>query len=1849
MRPSANRASRIWSSGRENASRRPAMERAIRPVAEALEVRRLLSQFTGEGVPVVTLSIVANSGEWTAYASDSVGDNAGIATFDIDVIGSAGINVAQSFDAAPIGLNGGGFSAFPSNGLQGTESGGIEDPGNGIAIDAGQNLSFGAGAVFQGFGQKAKTEEGVSWNAPAEIAYGTYSGTVGLLTVSADYSIGAGIQTLNGDSAGQWSGPGNISTDVVNDGLTTVGLPAPEISVLDLGNINGVAGVPLNNVQLAVFNDANGPLPASFYSATINWGDGSPATTGLISIVNGQIAVSGSHTYDSDGTYHPTISLTDPLTSANATANVQVGSPVYVAADPITPVQDVTFNGPVATATDVFTNDTPSDVTASIDWGDGTTTTGTVLGTNGGFIIDGQHQYTALGLYTLTVSLTNSAGLTGTDSEVIDVESNALGEYTTSTPQVTAGVPFNNVQLATFSDSGGLFPQSQYSASIDWGDGSTPTTGTVQIVSGLLAVSGSHTYATMGDEYPTVTLTDPISSASAISEVEVGDPFGVSVPNLAISEGQAFNGVVANITDADLSDSIANLSAEIDWGDGVASQGTINGSNGVYTVSGTHTYEIGRAVTVGVTISDSSENTGFGQRQISLVPSTLTAASAATISAMIDVPLTNVQLATFSDSVGVEPVGAYTATINWGDGTSDTSGAVSIVSNSIVVSGSHTYAAGGTFTPSVTLSDASSSAVANPTITLALPISASAIPIIITEGQPFSGNVATVTDIDSSLAASQLSATITWGDGGVSSGVITGGDGAFTVSGSYSYAAAGQLPLSVAVSDSSGNTSTSTTTASVIGGSLSVASVGSISSIAGVSTGVVGLATFSDSNGVQSASSYTASITWNDGTPAVAGSVSIVSGQIVVSGAHTYPLNGTYSPTVMLWETGSLALATPSVAVANPLSISAISVSATAGETAFLSVATLTDANTAENSSQLYATINWGDGTSSSGVVVGSDGEFYIGGVHDYASAGSFALTVTVTDAAGNSISTGDSAIAASGPTQLAFQNGPTSTIAGQAISPAVVVDVEDDAGQIVTTDDSVVTLAVSSGPAGAPLSGTVSVFAVDGVATFSNLRLTEAGQYALRATDGDLTTAVSSLFSITPANVSALSFVQQPTGTATGAAIQPAVTVELQDAYGNVETNLSTPITLSLASGPAGAVLGGTLTVNAQAGIATFANLSISEPGEFSLRATASNVSIATSNVFTIIPVASRLSFISQPTTETAGAGGAGLVLALTDSFGNVVTSDDSDVTLSIAAGPAGATLGGTVTVAADNGVATFGNVLLDISGSYTLTASAGGLTPATSEPITVTPAAAASMLIVQEPTSGTAGAAISPEVTVEVLDRFGNLATGYNADITFGLATSPSGAVLAGTDTSDVNNGLATFNDLVFVTAGGYTLAATSGDLPTVDTSSFTIGAAEPSQLAFVQQPSGGLTDEPISPAITVAVEDKFGNVVTTDHSAVSLSLNSAPPGGLLGGTDTESAVDGVATFNNVTLSLGGAYQLGAADGSLNAAASSQFDMSATPYKLAFIQQPASGVAGAELEPAFEVAIEDAAGNIVTTDDSSVTLSIRIGPSGAFMTGTTTVSAVDGIAMFNSIVLSEAGSYKLKAEDGTLGVAKCVSFAVTSPPPDTGVTLSIVADDGNWSAYAQVGTDSAGLADMAIDVIGSGGLDVTSSFVDLPNAENTIIADDESANPDVPTYPAGVNPTAGFVLYVSNGDGDSYSLVDPVPDSAGDGGFDYTAVPTGGNGIGIIASQQILTISGGDVIDGVGQSSGSKYGLDFSTPLLIAHGTYSGTSGTLTVVPDTTIGAGIQTLEIVSNGQWQGPGNVQLANVISGQAVVG
>src|SRR5437660_1744684 len=205
--------------------------------------------------------------------------------------------------------------------------------------------------------------------------------------------------------------------------------------------------------------------------------------------------------------------------------------------------------------------------------------------------------------------------------------------------------------------------------------------------------------------------------------------------------------------------------------------------------------------------------------------------------------------------------------------------------------------------------------------------------------------------------------------------------------------------------------------------------------------------------------------------------------------------------------------------------------------------------------------------------------------------------------------------------TKLVFTVQPSSAAAGAAITPGVQVAVQDAQGNSVTTANTSITVAIGTNPASGVLAGTKTVTAVNGVATFSTLSLNAAGTgYTLTATATAVTGATSNAFNIGAGAAAKLVFTVQPSNTAAGAAITPAMQVAVQDAQGNIVTTATTSITLAIGTNPASGTLAGTKIVAAVNGVATFSTLSLNMVGTgYTLTATATGLTSATSSAFNI------------------------------------------------------------------------------------------------------------------------------------------------------------------------------------------------------------------------------------------------------------------------------------------------------------------------------------------------------------------------------------------------------------------------------------------------------------------------------------------------------------------------------------------------------------------------------------------------------------------------------------------------------
>jgi hypothetical protein len=177
------------------------------------------------------------------------------------------------------------------------------------------------------------------------------------------------------------------------------------------------------------------------------------------------------------------------------------------------------------------------------------------------------------------------------------------------------------------------------------------------------------------------------------------------------------------------------------------------------------------------------------------------------------------------------------------------------------------------------------------------------------------------------------------------------------------------------------------------------------------------VAVFSDLMGADDPSNYVPIIFWGDETFSI-GSVSLVpnfTGIFAVTASHTYREAGFYNPFVLVLDIdGSLGGSIETISVADALlPATAFDVTAPAGDPFTQTMATFTDANPFPNIDDFTATIDWGDGSTSSGTITADPsvpGQFDVTDTHDYSETGTIPVNVTIADAGGSSVSASSSA-----------------------------------------------------------------------------------------------------------------------------------------------------------------------------------------------------------------------------------------------------------------------------------------------------------------------------------------------------------------------------------------------------------------------------------------------------------------------------------------------------------------------------------------------------------------------------------------------------------------------------------------------------------------------------------------------------------------------------------------------------------------------------------------------------------------------------------------------------------------------
>jgi len=439
----------------------------------------------------------------------------------------------------------------------------------------------------------------------------------------------------------------NTATQVVN-----VSQPnQPPTCSLSINPTSGVASLAVS--VIASCSDSDG----SVNSASIDWGDGTAATQ---LNCDGNCLFNGSHTYTSPGTFNATLTSID---------NTGASSQPVTQTITVTPVQPpactlsvLPIGGPApltVTATGNCIAGTSPIASSTIDFGDGS-------GAQSG--ASGSHVYNSPGTFTVTVTATDGNALSGSATQSVTVGPAQAPACTLSV------IPNSGAAPLSVTATGNCTPGSRPIAgtTLDFGDGSAAQSG----------ASVTHKYTTAGTFTVKLTAIDTSGLSSTVTQIVTVTPAVAPACILTVAPNSGPAPLDVTATGSCTAGTSPIASTTLDFGDGSASQ---NGS------SGTHRYNSAGTFTVKVTATDINGLSGSATQTVTVAVNQPPACtlSVAPTSGLAPLPVT----ATGSCS---DPEKALSSTLlDFGDGTTQTS-----------PSGPHTYTNAGTFTVTLTGTDA---------------------------------------------------------------------------------------------------------------------------------------------------------------------------------------------------------------------------------------------------------------------------------------------------------------------------------------------------------------------------------------------------------------------------------------------------------------------------------------------------------------------------------------------------------------------------------------------------------------------------------------------------------------------------------------------------------------------------------------------------------------------------------------------------------------------------------------------------------------------------------------------------------------------------------------------------------------------------------------------------------------------------------------------------------------------------------------------------------------------------------------------------------------------------------------
>ncbi|MHB1557348.1 MAG: beta strand repeat-containing protein, partial [Isosphaeraceae bacterium] len=476
----------------------------------------------------------------------------------------------------------------------------------------------GAGTVFLFSGATGQEIASITYPHPSASGFGSAVGSVGanVLIGSPNDAGGAGAAFLYGPTGSLLKtfvqpdgGGGDFGASVAGSGTTAlIGAPGATLGTANAG--------------AAYLFDAN-PSSVIYGQPIAAVQESIPTTGDAFGSAVGFLDVNGALFIGAEGAGG---------TGAEGANLYQVGAPLSVSATTTyataAPNDSVIVSGTFEVPGNFDT------LTATIDWGDGSTPTKRTL-PPGSYAFSAPHDYTSAsaGRYAIGVTLSDSLGESAFAQAIVNMSDPAPSFAAPGLVLSQSSINEDGQVVAsgTIVSPGGVHTNT---VTINWGDGSPPAT--IILPPGVDTFATPHTYLNNrpGVASQAYAITAQVTneeyrtgSASAVVTVNAVAP-QLTPSDLALSESVATEGdtvtLAGSFTDPN---ALNSYTVTIDWGDGTAAtvlseaQGQVlaSSSPGVYTFSAPHLYDVnppgipsGGQYPITVTVSDGTLSAAAG-------------------------------------------------------------------------------------------------------------------------------------------------------------------------------------------------------------------------------------------------------------------------------------------------------------------------------------------------------------------------------------------------------------------------------------------------------------------------------------------------------------------------------------------------------------------------------------------------------------------------------------------------------------------------------------------------------------------------------------------------------------------------------------------------------------------------------------------------------------------------------------------------------------------------------------------------------------------------------------------------------------------------------------------------------------------------------------------------------------------------------------------------------------------------------------------------------------------------------------------------------------------------------------